>query len=68
MMENVLKRLKDGTPLSDTDEVESDNTFESGNWIAKVKEIVIATGKELYGKGADYAFPLLRLASYLDGK
>ena len=64
----ILQRLRDGTPLEDMNEYESQGTFEDGKWISNVKETIISIGKELYGKGADYAFPLQLLVSNLEGE
>jgi len=66
--QNVLKRLRDGTPLSDMQEMNTSEYFEDGKWISRIKEIVVTTGKELYGRGADYTFPLFLLASTLEGE
>jgi len=66
IVNNVIKKLRNGTPLAEVDLLENDDNFESGKWIINVKETVVSTGKQVYGKGADYAFPLLFLASNLE--
>jgi len=63
---NVLDELRKGTPLEDIDTSGVEESFETGKWITNVKETVIKTGRELYGKGADYAFPLLLLTTKLE--
>jgi len=42
-------------------------SFEDGKWVTSLKDRVISLGKELYGKGADYALPLEFLAKSLEG-
>lgn len=41
--------------------------FESGEWIRPLKEKVIYLGKQLWGKGSDYTFPLLLIIPILEG-
>jgi hypothetical protein len=41
--------------------------FESGEWIRPLKEKVIYLGKQLWGKGSDYTFPLLHIIPVLEG-
>jgi len=41
--------------------------FEDGKWVTSLKNRVISLGKELYGKGADYAIPLEFLTESLEG-
>jgi len=41
--------------------------FEDGKWIPRLKDRVISVGRELYGKGADYTFPLQLLVNSLEG-
>jgi len=41
--------------------------FEDGEWIPSIKHRIIALGKELHGKGADFVFPLDFIAKQLEG-
>ena len=42
--------------------------FEVGEWIPRLRSRVTALGKELYGKGADYTFPVDMIVSELEGE
>ena len=42
--------------------------FESGLWMQKLEGRIISLGKEVYGKGADYVFPVDFVAVCLEGK
>jgi nuclear pore complex protein Nup155 len=42
--------------------------FESGLWMQKLEGRIIGLGKEVYGKGADYVFPVDFVAFCLEGK
>jgi nuclear pore complex protein Nup155 len=42
--------------------------FEDGDWAKRLEGKLVALGKELYGKGADYVFPLDFLLFHLEGK
>jgi len=41
--------------------------FESGEWIASVKNVVVSTGRNLWGRGGDYTVPLKMLIFELEG-
>lgn len=41
--------------------------FENGEWIPRLRNRVAALGKELFGKGADYTFPLDLIVRELEG-
>uniref|UniRef100_A0A7R9Z0R8 Nucleoporin Nup133/Nup155-like C-terminal domain-containing protein n=1 Tax=Pseudictyota dubia TaxID=2749911 RepID=A0A7R9Z0R8_9STRA len=41
--------------------------FEDGTWIPRLRDRVTSLGKELYGKGADYTFPIELLIECLEG-
>jgi len=41
--------------------------FENGEWIPRLRNRVAALGKELFGKGADYTFPLDLVVRELEG-
>jgi len=41
--------------------------FEAGEWIPRLRNRVTLLGKELFGKGADYTFPLDLLVNELEG-
>jgi hypothetical protein len=41
--------------------------FDNGSWIPRLKARVTELGKTLYGKGADYTFPLDLLLEQLEG-
>ena len=41
--------------------------FEDGDWVVPLSDRVISLGKEVYGNGADYVFPVEFLASKLEG-
>ena len=41
--------------------------FEDGDWVLPLRDRVISLGKEVYGSGADYVFPVDFLASVLEG-
>jgi hypothetical protein len=41
--------------------------FDNGSWIPRLKARVTELGKTLYGKGADYTFPLDLLLQQLEG-
>ena len=42
--------------------------FEDGTWRQKLESRIISLGKELYGTGADFVFPLDFIAECLEGK
>lgn len=41
--------------------------FEDGDWVVPLSYRIISLGKEVYGNGADYVFPVEFLASKLEG-
>lgn len=45
------------TYWGDTAEIADMPVFEDGNWVVPVHDMVVRLGHELYGSGADYAFP-----------
>ena len=72
---DFLTRLKQGSMLeeetimygvaSSNDAVQQ---FENGEWIIRLRNRVASLGKELYGKGADYTFPLDLIVTQLEGE
>ncbi|KAL3822787.1 hypothetical protein ACHAXA_005952 [Cyclostephanos tholiformis] len=68
-----LTRLKQGTLLEEEAIVYGDgaansmNIFETGEWISRLKNRVTTLGKELFGKGADYTFPIDLVVRELEG-
>jgi len=40
--------------------------FEDGNWIVPIRERIIKLGKEIYGTGADYTFPVNYIMELLE--
>jgi nuclear pore complex protein Nup155 len=75
-IKRFLEHLKAGSLLehesislleSETHGVQSDCIFENGDWIPVLKSRVVNLGKELYGKGADYTFPLEFIVKTLEG-
>jgi len=74
-VQSFLNSLKSNSMLEDesvillngNDSNGMGHIFENGDWIAKLKNRVISLGKELYGKGADYTFPLDLLVESLEG-
>lgn len=42
--------------------------FENGDWVVPLSDRIISLGKEVYGNGADYVFPVEFLASKLEGE
>eukprot|EP00957_Ditylum_brightwellii_P044789 3397697-Ditylum_brightwellii.AAC.1 len=75
-VQSFLNSLKSNSMLEDesvillngNDSNGMGHIFENGDWIAKLKNRVISLGKELYGKGADYTFPLDLLVESLEGE
>ncbi|KAL7539306.1 hypothetical protein ACHAXR_009165, partial [Thalassiosira sp. AJA248-18] len=67
-----LTRLKQGSLLEEETIVfgggEEMKKFENGEWIPRLKNRVAALGRELYGKGADYTFPLDAIVRELEGE
>ena len=47
---------------------DSKPVFENGFWLQKLSGRVCSLGSEVYGKGADYVFPVDYIASCLEGK
>ncbi len=42
--------------------------FEDGGWIPSIKNRIVSLGKELFGKGADFVFPVDFVVEQLEGK
>ena len=42
--------------------------FEDGLWRQKLERRIVSLGRELYGKGKDFVFPLDFIAECLEGK
>jgi nuclear pore complex protein Nup155 len=53
--------------LSAAEAANSVPVFESGDWTKLVEARVVSVGKELYGTGGDYVFPVDYLLSLLEG-
>ena len=65
--------LKQGSMLEDEEIVFGSGAgnvqqFENGEWIPRLRNRVTSLGKELFGKGADYTFPLDLIVRELEGK
>ena len=62
LMDNpVVNLLGESTSAEDT-------LFESGRWMKKLEGRVVSLGKEVFGTGADYIFPVNFIASCLEGE
>jgi nuclear pore complex protein Nup155 len=67
--ENSMYTNSDITLLPENATAEdSQPLFESGLWMQKLEGRIISLGKEVYGKGADYVFPVDFVAFCLEGK
>jgi len=75
--QTFLAELKRGSMLEEEDIVLDGSAgssfanlplFEDGGWIPKLKDRVLELGKDLYGQGADYTFPLDLIVRTLEGK
>jgi nuclear pore complex protein Nup155 len=70
---DFLTRLKQGSLLEEEAIVYSDGAandlqpFETGEWIPRLRNRVTTLGKELFGKGADYTFPIDLVVRQLEG-
>lgn len=70
---DFLTRLKQGSLLEDEAIVHGNGAinnlqiFETGEWIPRLRNRVTALGKDLFGKGADYTFPLDLIVKELEG-
>jgi len=70
---DFLGRLKQGSLLAEETIVYGDGAgdtvqnFDSGEWIPRLRNRIATLGKELYGKGSDYTFPLDLLVKQLEG-
>jgi len=70
---NFLTRLKQGSLLEEEaiaygDEAANDlQMFETGEWLHRLRNRVTSLGKELFGKGADYTFPMDLIVRELEG-
>lgn len=42
--------------------------YENGDWIKRLEAKMVSLGQQLYGKGADFVFPLRFLLEHLEGK
>ena len=42
--------------------------FEAGEWMKRIEDCIISMGRELYGTGADYVFPIDFIINNLEGK
>jgi nuclear pore complex protein Nup155 len=68
-----LTRLKQGSMLHDevifygNDTANELLTYDTGEWIPRLRNRVTELGKELYGKGADYTFPIDLIVRELEG-
>lgn len=68
-----LTVLKQGSMLEDEEIVFGSGAgnvqqFENGEWIPRLRNRVTSLGKELFGKGADYTYPLDLIVRELEGK
>ena len=59
--------LEEETIVLGTDGGGTIQEFENGEWIPRLRNRVTSLGKELFGKGADYTFPLDLLVNELEG-
>ena len=75
--QTFLAELKRGSMLEEEDIVLDESAgsayaklplFEDGGWVPKLKDRVLGLGKDLYGQGADYTFPLDLIVRTLEGK
>jgi nuclear pore complex protein Nup155 len=70
---NFLTRLKRGSLLEEEVIAYGDGAandlqmFETGEWIPCLRNRVTSLGKELFGKGADYTFPIDLIVRELEG-
>jgi len=70
---NFLTRLKQGSLLEEEAiafgyEAANDlQMFETGEWLHRLRNRVTSLGKELFGKGADYTFPMDLIVRELEG-
>jgi hypothetical protein len=62
LMDNPVVTLLDETTSAE------DTLFESGSWMKKLEGRVVSLGKEVFGTGADYIFPVDFITSCLEGK
>jgi len=51
-----------------SNDMPSENLFENGGWIRKLKNKVHSLGKEVYGSGADFVFPVSFILNELECK
>ena len=66
----ILKQgslLEEETIVLGTDGGGTIQEFENGEWIPRLRNRVASLGKELFGKGADYTFPLDLIVRELEG-
>ncbi|KAL3774656.1 hypothetical protein HJC23_002465, partial [Cyclotella cryptica] len=67
-----LNELKDGSLVQEDiifgkNNDDTIHQFENGSWVSRLKARVTDLGRSLYGKGADYTFPLDLLLETLEG-
>ncbi len=75
MVRDVLTILKQGSMIKEEviafGEQEAGGSiqkFENGEWIPRLRNRVTSLGQELFGKGADYTFPLDLIVRELEGE
>jgi nuclear pore complex protein Nup155 len=66
-VQSVLRAIHDDT-LEEGSVEAIEVEFDSGEWIRPLKEKIIYLGKQLWGKGSDYTFPLLHIIPVLEGQ
>ena len=62
MVDDSIVLLDDSTAAP-----QNSTLFEAGFWLDRLKERLLGLGKELYGRGADYVFPVEFLVAALEG-
>lgn len=72
---DFLRSLKAGSVLENETIAYGDGNnggnlqqFENGEWIPRLRNRITELGKEIYGKGADYTFPVDLILNELEGK
>lgn len=65
-VQGVLRALKDDN-IEGSAEREKISDFESGEWIRPMQEKITSLGKQLWGKGADFTYPLLLIIPIVEG-
>lgn len=70
---DYLTRLKQGSMFHDevifygNDTANILQTYDTGDWIPRLRNRITELGKELYGKGANYTFPIDLIVRELEG-